>query len=60
MDTRGLARQPGQSFADLYHERRALYQAHANITIDCSRKKPEQIINEIIGEEAEAYTEEDA
>lgn len=60
IDTRGLARHPNQSFADLYNERRALYQAHANITIDCSGKNPEQIINEIIGEEAEAYTEKDA
>jgi shikimate kinase len=60
IDTRGLARHPNQSFEDLYHERRALYQAHANITIDCSGKTPEQIINQIIGEEAEAYTEEDA
>jgi shikimate kinase len=58
--TRGLARQATQSFADLYHERRALYQAHASITINCSGKSPAQIIADIIGEEAEAYTEEDA
>lgn len=60
IDTRGLARQANQSFADLYHERRPLYQAHASITINCSGKSPEQIIDEIIGEEAEAYTDKDA
>jgi shikimate kinase len=58
--TRGLARQPNQSFADLYHERRALYQAYANITIDCTGKSQAQIIDEIIYEEAEVYTEKDA
>lgn len=60
IDTRGLARQANQSFADLYHERRALYQAHASMTIDCSGKSPAQIIEEIIGEEAEAYSDKDA
>jgi shikimate kinase len=60
IDTRGLARQPDQSFADLYHERRALYQAHASITIDCKGKNQAQIIDEIIYEEAEVYTEKDA
>lgn len=60
IETRGLARQPNQSFADLYHERRALYLAHANITIDCKGKNQAKIIDEIIYEEAEVYTEEDA
>ena len=60
IDTRGLARQSNQSFTDLYHERRQLYQAHANTTIDCSGKSQSQIIDEIIYEEAEVYTEKDA
>jgi shikimate kinase len=60
IDTRGLARQPNQSFADLYHERRALYLEYANITINCDGKSQTQIIDEIIYEEAEAYTEADA
>jgi len=60
IDTRGLARQPNQSFADLYYERRALYQTHANITIDCTGKNQAQIIDEIIYAEAEVYTEKDA
>lgn len=58
--SRGLARKPGQSLAELYDERRALYQAHASITINCSGKNPEDILAQIIYEEAEAYTEKDA
>lgn len=58
--TRGLARQPNQNFADLYHERRALYLQHANIIIDCRGKTQAQIIDDIIYEEAEVYTEKDA
>ncbi|GGY72242.1 shikimate kinase [Cellvibrio zantedeschiae] len=59
-DTRGLARKPDQSLAELYSERRKLYQSYANITIDCLGKKPDDILAEIIYEEAEAYTEKDA
>lgn len=59
-DTRGLARQPNQSLVELYHERRALYQAYANITINCSGKTQEEILMQIIYEEAEAYTDKDA
>jgi len=59
-DTRGLARKPNQSLEDLFDERHALYQRYANITIDCSNKNQEQVIAEIIYEEAEAYTAKDA
>ncbi len=33
--SRGLARRPGQSLADLYRERLPLYRRHADITVDC-------------------------
>lgn len=59
-DTRGLARKPNQSLAELYEERRALYQEYANITVNCSGKTQEDILAEIIFEEAEAYTDKDA
>lgn len=59
-DTRGLARKPNQSLAELYSERRALYQQYANITVNCSGKTQAQILEEIIYEEAEAYTDKDA
>lgn len=60
INTRGLARKPKQSLAELYNERRLLYQQFANITINCSDKSQEQILEEIIYQEAEAYTEKDA
>jgi len=60
INTRGLARKPDQSFEDLYNERRALYQQYASITIDCAGKTREEILEEIIYEEAEAYSGKDA
>jgi len=60
IDTRGLARKPNQSFEELYLERRALYQRYATITIDCTGKSQHQILDEIIYEEAGAYSEKDA
>ena len=59
-NTRGLARKPNQSLAELYAERSALYKEYANITIDCSGKSQEEILTQIIYEEAEAYTDKDA
>lgn len=59
-ESRGLARKPNQSLAELYDERRALYQKYANITISCSGKNHEEILTQIIYEEAEAYTDKDA
>ncbi|MFO1389097.1 shikimate kinase [Cellvibrio sp.] len=59
-DTRGLARKPNQSLEELYNERRELYQKYASITIDCNGKSQQDILAEIIYEEAEAYTEKDA
>ncbi len=35
---RGLAIAPGQTIEDLYHERRALYEAAADISIACARQ----------------------
>ena len=46
-EARGIARRPGQSFADLFAERRALYLRYADIVIDCHGKTPEQVIAEI-------------
>lgn len=46
--TRGLARRPGQSLADLFAEREALYKQAADITIHCSRMTQEDVCSEII------------
>jgi shikimate kinase len=59
-DTRGLARKPNQSLVELYNERRTLYQQYANITIDCSGKSQEEILELIIYEDTEVYTDKDA
>lgn len=59
-DSRGIARRPDQSFAELFEERRYLYQKHADITIFCGDKRQDQIIEEIIYAEGETYTEIDA
>ncbi|AEV68439.1 shikimate kinase [Acetivibrio clariflavus] len=44
---RRFARNPNQSFEDLYKERLPLYQKYANITIDCSNKSVELLVKEI-------------
>jgi len=60
LQSRGLAKRAEQTLADLFTERRPLYQAYADITINCSGKSKEQIINSIIYEEGETYSEIDA
>lgn len=47
-ETRGIARRPGQSFADLFAERRALYLQFADKVIACSNKQPDQVVHEIM------------
>lgn len=46
--TRGLAKRPDQSFADLFAERCALYREYAEITINCSGLNHEEACAEII------------
>jgi shikimate kinase len=60
MNTRGIARHPDQSFADLFAERRPLYQQYADIVINCENKTPDAIIEEIIYQEGEGFAEKDA
>lgn len=59
-ESRGIARQPGQSFADLFAERRKLYQKYADITIKCANKTSALIVQEIIYAEGEQYAQKDA
>jgi shikimate kinase len=49
-NTRGLARRPDQSFAELFDERFALYTRHADIAIKCDSMTQEQICENIIDE----------
>jgi shikimate kinase len=59
-ESRGIARRPEQSFADLFAERRNLYRHYADITINCDSKNQASIVQEIIYEEGEQYAEMDA
>lgn len=49
-ESRGIARQPGESFADVFAERLPLYRQYADITVDASQKPAEQICETIIRE----------
>jgi shikimate kinase len=48
--TRGLAKPPQQSFPQLFNERWGLYARHADITIKCSGRTPEEVCAMIIKE----------
>ncbi len=60
MSTRGIARAPQQTFAELYAERRPLYLRYADIVIDCQGKNQDQLVEEVICQEAEDFAAEDA
>lgn len=45
--TRGLARRPGQSLEDLFHERALLYQRHADIQLDCDGLSPDATVESL-------------
>ncbi len=47
-DTRGLAKRPNQSFADLFDERLILYKKYANLTVDCVGLTHEEVCERII------------
>jgi shikimate kinase len=47
-DTRGLAKRPDQSFADLFEERLVLYRRYADITVTSSRGSHEEVCARIM------------
>ncbi len=47
-DTRGIARRPGQSLADLFRERMGLYERYADVTVKCDGLTQEQVCDAII------------
>lgn len=49
LDTRGLAKNPKQSFAGLFAERQALYKKHAEITIVTDGLSEEQAVAKLLG-----------
>jgi shikimate kinase len=46
-DTRGIARRPDQSFAELFDERTALYRRHADLTVTCTDHLPGEVVDDI-------------
>lgn len=49
-ESRGLAKRPDQTFADLFRERHPLYRKYADITVDCARLTQEEVCARIIAE----------
>ncbi len=49
-DTRGLAKRPDQSFADLFEERFDLYKKYADVTVECVGLTRDEICEKIISE----------
>ena len=47
-ETRGLAKHPNQSFADLFNERLALYRKYCDFTIESSQLTQDQVCDAII------------
>ena len=47
-DTRGLAKRPNQTFAELYAERLPLYKKYADITVDCNGLNQEECCERIV------------
>jgi shikimate kinase len=47
-DTRGLAKRPDQSLADLFEERYQLYAGYADVTVDCAGLTQEEVCAAIL------------
>ncbi|OUS26828.1 shikimate kinase [Gammaproteobacteria bacterium 45_16_T64] len=47
-ETRGIARRPEQSFDDLFEERQRLYRQYADVTVDCDKLGPGEVISEVL------------
>ena len=47
-ESRGIARKPGQSFSELFEERRALYDYYADYRVACDARSAADIQREII------------
>ncbi|MCG8669887.1 MAG: shikimate kinase [Pseudomonadales bacterium] len=47
-ETRGIARRPDQSFAELFEERAALYRQYADITVRCDDHGPGEVIEQVM------------
>ena len=48
LGTRGVVAHGGQTLQDLYQQRQPLYQQYADITIDCTDRRHEEVVEAII------------
>jgi len=48
LDSRGVARKPGQSLADLFEEREPLYRKYGQLTVNCSNDSHDTSIKNIL------------
>ena len=48
--TRGIAMRKGDSIADVFRRRRQLYEEYTDITVECSGKSLEEVVEEICGQ----------
>lgn len=48
--TRGVVIAEGHTLEGLYQERRPLYEAWADLTVDCVGKNQDQVVTEVLGE----------
>jgi shikimate kinase len=50
LESRGVVREPGQDFRELYEKRRPLYERYAEVTIDCDGLTMEKVVGKILAE----------
>jgi shikimate kinase len=50
LDSRGVVYMPGQTIKQLYDERRPLYRRHAHLTIPCTDRTPEQLVQRMLAD----------
>ena len=48
MDARGIVRAAGQDLAELYRERKPLYERYADVRVSCDHKGHEEVIREVL------------
>ncbi|MFN3161320.1 MAG: shikimate kinase [Rubinisphaera brasiliensis] len=53
-ETRGIAREPGQTLEELFRERNSLYEQYADWTIACDHCTPEEVCEQILSRLNEA------
>lgn len=49
-ESRGIAKAPGQSFAELFEERQALYRKYADISVECDGRDLQQVLDAVLRE----------